>query len=264
MYVLSVIRFLRVSLELWIMRVVLNSFTNAIKGLKEVKVMSDRELYLVWHDQGWPGSWLLWFINMHTNFPQFEGRYSYSRLNNPLLESLAQHKHPLHFLTNGCYWKNETFDEHITKWIIHNDTQDNVNKQSTKIVLRFWDHSPRCAKKLKSKISPQVKGNIGMVAGEAYDKIYNRMLDLKKHPPGPCYSLWRILEKDDISRRDNVNIKYDFSALEKIAPTHIVDFSKLLNYDEKEYNGLVKFIEEKPLKNWKEHVKVITTIFDRY
>jgi hypothetical protein len=189
---------------------------------------------------------------MHTNFPQFEGKYSHSQLHNPLLESVVQHKYPLHFLTNGGYWINETFDEHITKWIIHNDTQDNVNKQSTKIVLRLWDHSPRDAKKLKSKISPQVKGNIGMVAGEASDKIYNRLLDLNP------------MEKDDISRRDNINIKYDFLALEKIAPTHIVDFSKFLNYDEKEYNGLVKFIEEKPLKNWKEHVKVITTIFDRY
>ena len=32
-------------------------------------------LFLVWHDNGWPGTWLLWFINQHNNFPKPSGRY---------------------------------------------------------------------------------------------------------------------------------------------------------------------------------------------
>ena len=99
-----------------------------------------------------------------------------------------------------------------------------------------------------------------MVAGEASKKIYNRLLDLNINKD------WRRAELDElgISSVDNINIENGFPYLEKIAPTHIVDFGKFLNYDEEEYNKLNKFIEEKPLKNWKEHVKVITTIFDRY
>ena len=70
--------------------------------------MKDKKLFLVWHDNGLPGTCLLWFINQHTNFPKFRGRYLFSPVPRPQTATNFEFEMPLHYSCDGVSWHLRT------------------------------------------------------------------------------------------------------------------------------------------------------------
>ena len=235
------------------------------------------EIYLIWHDTGWPGSWLSWFINQHKNFPKTEGSYMYNRSGEEI-ESMAIGSHrpnPLHFscfpLWNASFLKNvdprgyipsneymeiDEFIKFDKPWQAH-------NKQFSKIILKlFRNHSPSDIGSLIDNIDNinkeiTVKKNITLISGSANKLIADRLRDLEPTQTLPSV-YWKV---DHI---DKLNISKFFPKMDAIAPTHIVNIGNLLNYDYEEYNKLLMAIDEEPLDNWKELVDVIKEVFNKY
>jgi len=249
------------------------------------------KLYLIFHNHGVPGTWLGWFINQHTSFPQWRFQYKYG---NPPLGTPGMYlkrntkivKYPMHLGCHQMLWNSKVLNEasiidqaglhelipsggELTTLEEHTSRHQtyNGNECSSKVLLKFTNlHQPayfvesgihiiKESDMLIEKIISIKSGN----ETRTLNKILNRLCDLKpgyNHTKAEMSQQFKIMEKDDI------NIYYP--ALETLAPVYVADFSKLLACDENEYNKLLTAINEKPLDNWKDHVQVIASIFDRY
>ena len=239
------------------------------------------EIYLVWHDPGIPGTWLSWFINQHKNFPQPTGRYMYNKPMNPMLDSMdiGEHRpHPLHFGSSIGPW-NAPFlkDTDRTKHLVSHTylSIDEVVKQAreisfnnfpqfSKVCLKLFSNhmtmeNPLFNKSTFDKIRKEVtiKKNITIRVGTASKLISDRLNDLEGRKPDSNDELM-------IKYHERRNTTEWLPKLAKLAPTYVVDFGKLLNYDYEEYNKLLIEIDEEPLDNWKELVDIIKEVFTKY
>ena len=230
------------------------------------------KLYLIFHNHGVPGTWLGWFINQHTSFPQWSFQYKYGNPPGPNLKRDTKIvKYPMHMGCHQMLWNYEvlndpshngltTLEEHYRRF--------NDNKCSSSVLLKFENlHQPDLFFKesgihiikesdiLIEKIISIKSGNEAITL----NKIINRLYDLKPNENRTKAEMLQDFEKEEV---DDINIYYP--ALETLAPIYVADFSKLLAYDENEYNKLLTAINEKPLDNWKDHVQVIASILDRY
>jgi len=224
------------------------------------------EIYLIWHDVGWPGSWLSWFINQHKNFPKIPGCYMYNRTGEEGdAMAIGSHRpNPLHFsnskfsLWNASLLKNVDPGECIvSNEYMGIDDFFKFDKQFSKIILKlFRNHSPSDIGALIDNINKEVtvKKNITLISGSANKLIADRLKDLEGYATS-------TVEVDHI---DKLNIRQFFPKMDAIAPTHIVNFGNLLNHDYEEYNKLLMAIDEEPLDNWKELVDVIKEVFNKY
>ena len=223
------------------------------------------EIYLMWHNTGFPGSWLCWFINQHNNFPKITG----SLLHDNVYHTLAKpDSHlPLHFssgsVCNAFLLKNVD----PGKYVVSDEYTDIDNWVGTnldtgkKIILKFFrNHAPHdISDQFIDCINKEVtvKKNITLISGSADKVIANRLNDLLPHLRSPY-------DVEKVNMIDKANIHYYFPKLNALAPTHTVNFGNLLNYDHEEYNKLLIEIDEEPLDNWKELVDMIRQVFNRY
>jgi hypothetical protein len=243
------------------------------------------KLYLMFHNQGVPGSWFGWFINQHTNFPKWDFNYLYG---NPIAPNLKKDtkivKYPMHMSCDPVLWNCKELNDlersssllqsvrstdKITTLEEHYQTYKDLSSDSfSKVLLKFENlHQPeRFVQTGIHKIKESnilIEKIISIKSGNnviTLNKILNRLYDLtvdRSYTKADLYKKqFKIMEENDI------NIYYP--ALEGLAPVHVADFSKLLACDENEYNKLLTAINEKPLDNWKDHVQVIASILDRY
>lgn len=224
------------------------------------------EVYLIWHDTGWPGSWLSWLINQHKNFPKTTGCYMYNRVGEERdTMAIGSHRpNPLHFssfpLWNASFLKNVDPGAYsVSNEYMGIDDFFKFDKQFSKIILKlFRNHSPSDIGALIDNINKEVtvKKNITLISGSANKLIADRLKDLEES----TYDDWDW----KVDHIDKLNIRQFFPKMDAIAPTHIVNFGNLLNHDYEEYNKLLMAIDEEPLDNWKELVDVIKEVFNKY
>ena len=236
------------------------------------------DIYLVWHEFGYPGTWLDWFINQHKNFPKPAGKYMY---NNPLTPAVSMpignHRpNPLHFGSSISPW-NAPFlkdTDRTNQMVSHNYKSiddiiwqikqhgDKSAVQFSKVCLKLQSNHAPMENPMFNKIGfdkirkeVTIKKNITLVAGTANKLIADRLVDLEKRLNGGSAM---------IDNNDSKNAVIYFPYLDKLAPTHVVNFGNLLNYDHEEYNKLLIEIDEEPLDNWKELVDIIKEVFTKY
>ena len=235
--------------------------------LRQVEQVESKKLFLVWHDTGWPGSWLLWFINQHNNFPKFNGKYLYKPIKPGIGESLKyEFDEPLHWLCQGISLDTkESFENHLLNIVSKqlNIKLDSYNKIALKLKAR---HHPANAYHYEQadvvNKNVDVYKNIMMVSGEYEQLISKRLGDLTLDEEEDVRNI--KIHKDYVAKKDNDNNNIYFPYLSNIAPNYVVDIGKLLNGDRTEYMLLCNAIEEPMLDNWKELLEVSHKTFAKY
>jgi len=249
--------------------------------------MKNKKLFLVWHDSGWPGTWLLWFINQHNDFPKFKGRYLYS----PVAGSAGtkyEFDLPLHYKCDGVSWHINTkmpvdkiaMPPRLRKlgltekeYISLNDHEkyfmpDYVEKKSYKsIALKLSaQHNPGKARtwQINSDILKECKPykNIMMIAGDYEWLIGRRLYDLTLEDS--VRSRREKLKSTYVKMIDMKNVTTNFPYLAELAPNYIVNIGRLLNEVEGEYLNLCRALETEPREDWKKLIKTGTVTFQKY
>ena len=250
--------------------------------------MKDKKLFLVWHDSGWPGTWLLWFINQHTNFPKFKGRYLYSPVAGATgSESKFEFDLPLHYSCDGVSWHLRTkmpSDRNFLPRLLREKFGDDssitleqhqeyfmggmpYDKSFTSIALKLSaQHNPGKARtwQINSDIAKacKVHKNIMMIAGDYEWLIGRRMYDLSLEDK-PQHRREK-LKSTYVKMIDMKNVTTNFPYLAENAPNYIVNIGRLLNEVEGEYLNLVEALETEPKEDWKKLVKTGTVMFQKY
>jgi len=239
--------------------------------------MNNKELYMLWHDQGFLGTWLSWFINSHSNFGQYKGNFKHT----PIIQSSRTTKtfeQPLYFNQSIGTWnsvlshkipakilneKASTYDEHIA-WC---DAMA-CNKDYTKLTTRISNHfTPEhaltydFASRFK-KHEVKVTKNICIHAGDYASMISDRLKDLTHHDI--YHANHAQLRTEWIQRIDDRNERVNFPYLSTLAPNHIVDISRLMGGSKVEYRHLLEAIGEEPHPNWKSKIAMANEMFTKY
>jgi hypothetical protein len=247
--------------------------------------MKDKKLFLVWHDNGWPGTWLLWFINQHNNFPKFKGRYLYSPVPGPSESTKFEFEMPLHYSCDGVSWHIKTkmpTDRNFLPSILRGkfNADDSINlKQHQKHFMTDYDksftsvalklsaqHNPGKARtwQINSDIAKECKvyKNIMMIAGDYEWLIGRRMYDLtlEDNPK----SRRQKLKSSYVKMIDVKNVTKNFPYIGENAPNYIINIGRLLNEVEGEYLNLVRALETEPREDWKKLIKSGTVMFQKY
>ena len=247
--------------------------------------MKNKKLFLVWHDSGWPGTWLLWFINQHQNFPKFRGRYLYSPVAGAT-GSKFEFDLPLHYSCDGVSWhlqtkmptdrnflppkvRGKTEKESVTleehrKYFMEDCPYD---ESFTSIALKLSaQHNPGKARtwQINSDILKECKPhkNIMMIAGDYEWLIGRRMYDLTLEDSPR--SRREKLKSSYVKMIDMKNVTTNFPYLAELAPNYIVNIGRLLNEVEGEYLNLVKALDTEPREDWKKLIKSGTVTFQKY
>lgn len=251
--------------------------------------MKDKKLFLVWHDSGWPGTWLLWFINQHNSFPKFEGRYLYSPVASASGDPKYTFELPLHYSCGGVSWHIRTKIPNERNWLpgrvremgqIDNDHSVTLqqhqdlflklephDKNFNSIALKLSaQHNPGKARRwqINSDILKECKPhkNIMMIAGDYEWLIGRRQYDLTLEDK-PEHRREK-LKSDFVKTIDMKNITKNFPYLSELAPNYIVNIGRLLNEVEGEYLNLVRALETEPRDDWRELIKTGTVMFQKY
>ena len=247
--------------------------------------MKDKKLFLVWHDNGWPGTWLLWFINQHNNFPKFKGRYLYSPVPGPSESTKFEFEMPLHYNCDGVSWHIKTkmpTDRNFLPPLLRGkfNIDDSINlKQHQKHFMTDYDESfTSVALKLSAQHNPgkartwqinsdiakecKVHKNIMMIAGDYEWLIGRRMYDLtlEDNPK----SRRQKLKSSYVKMIDVKNVTKNFPYIGENAPNYIINIGRLLNEVEGEYLNLVRALETEPREDWKKLIKSGTVMFQKY
>ena len=239
--------------------------------------MNNKQLYMLWHDQGFLGTWLGWFINSHRNFGQYNGTFNYT----PIIQNSRTEqtfKDPLYFSQSIGTWnstlshkipagildvKPSTLDEHLA-WC---DALA-VNKTYTKLVTKVANHhTPEAAlvydfaSRFK-KHDVKVTKNICIHAGDFAEQISGRLKDLTHYDI--FHKSHAHTRTEWIKRQDDRNEAVNFPYLSTLAPNHIVDLGRLMGGSKVEYRHLLEAIEEEPNANWKRKIDMGNEMFKRY
>lgn len=249
--------------------------------------MKDKKLFLVWHDSGWPGTWLLWFINQHTNFPKFRGSYLFSPVPGPSESTKFEFEMPLHYSCDGVSWhiktKMPTARNFLPKYVRDKFTNDDsitleqhqkyfmkeckYDESFTSIALKLSaQHNPGKARlwQINSDIAKECKvhKNIMMIAGDYEWLIGRRLYDLTLEDK-PQHRREK-LKSTYVKMIDMKNVTTNFPYLAENAPNYIINIGRLLNEVEGEYLNLVRALETEPREDWKKLVKTGTVMFQKY
>lgn len=248
--------------------------------------MKDKKVFLVWHDNGWPGTWLLWFINQHTNFPKFKGKYLYNPVPGPSESTKFEFEMPLHYSCDGVCWHLQTkmptdrnflprkvrhkfgpnddisLEEHIQYFI-----GDKYDESFTSIALKLSaQHNPGKVRtwQINSDIAKacKVHKNIMMIAGDYEWLIGRRLYDLTLEDK-PQHRREK-LKSTYVKMIDMKNVTTNFPYIAELAPNYIINIGRLLNEVEGEYLNLVRALETEPREDWKKLVKTGTVMFQKY
>ncbi len=246
--------------------------------------MKDKKLFLVWHDSGWPGTWLLWFINQHTNFPKFKGRYLYSPVAGAA-GSKYEFDLSLHYSCDGVSWHLETkmptdrnflppkvrdkFNNKTVTLAQHKKyfMTDKYDESFTSIALKLSaQHNPHKARtwQINSDIAKECKvyKNIMMISGDYEWLIGRRMYDLTLDDSAKVRR--EKLKSTYVKMIDMKNVTTNFPYLAENAPNYIVNIGRLLNESQGEYDNLVRALETEPREDWKKLVKTGSVTFQKY
>ena len=189
-------------------------------------IVEEKEIYLVPFSHGSHGTWLMWFINQHSNFPD----------NVSLLEKFNDISNPQRITDYGIksnkanwfYDKNE-----IT------DVLSELSGSYTKVALKLHPH--HC------------------LYGETEEVIEDVLL--RSNPKNIIIPIVNEICEDKIEKRFNIirsdkfNIKkqsHQCADLFKDINHSVIDIGKIILKDQNEYNLLLDAIDENPIDNWKE------------
>jgi hypothetical protein len=234
------------------------------------------ENHLVLYQAGHAGTFLVWLINQHNNFSQYEFIWKYT--------DKGGHKLDIGCLGADWYHDDETFAESRSKWqgedgailnphmIPHNEKR---TKDAIKIIPNHCCQSQlvnfdasidrRLLKKVIDEINP--KSIIIPVASDYLkDELLNRWITyIQNHKDTPEEGG----PTRDIKRWESLWWDKTFPWLKENAwrygdNSHTIDIGKIALNDESEYIKLCEIIDEEPLTNIKEIIEPFRNMMELY
>ena len=234
------------------------------------------ENHLVLYQAGHAGTFLVWLINQHNNFSQYEFIWKYT--------DKGGHKLDIGCLGADWYHDDETFAESRSKWqgedgailnphmIPHNEKR---TKDAIKIIPNHCCQSQlvnfdasidrRLVKKVIDEINP--KSIIIPVASDYLkDELLNRWITyIQNHKDTPEEGG----PTRDIKRWESLWWDKTFPWLKENAwrygdNSHTIDIGKIALNDESEYIKLCEIIDEEPLTNIKEIIEPFRNMMELY
>jgi predicted HAD superfamily Cof-like phosphohydrolase len=244
--------------------------------------------YYLAHWAGAFGTWLSWFISQHADFPKtglllcrtsdmVDRQFWSQEPSRPM--GYPETKH--FSLSAREYWELETiptFSDFIKAQpnmhasLLLPDEAGAQNPSPTKMVVRpFNNHSyTLVTEKLKQEQpDPRCIGIITIRTSAKYrPMVARRLMDLKKISYDEAMEF--IIEREEAQ-----TVRYNIvksGALDhrdangnELPPSYAVDFGKLMEYDQREYQRLCEYLDQPQLPNWQDFVDVANTeIWDRY
>lgn len=245
--------------------------------------------YYLAHYAGAFGTWLAWFISQHSDFPKTGlllcrtsdtvDRTAWSQEPRRVDGYYPETKH--FSLSAREYWDQdtvETFSEFLeVQPTMHRDLNLPAeagiqNPNATKLIVRpYSNHSYTVVteKLMKQTPDPRCVGIITIKTSEKYQNmVAYRLMDLKQITYDQAMEFIVDRERAQTSRynaiRNQVDGYTDINGHD-LPATHVVDFGKLMDYDQREYQRLCEYLDQPPLPNWQDFVDVANTeIWDRY
>ena len=216
----------------------------------------DKDSFAVLYCSGMWGTWLTWFINQHKNFPQY---------NNTKIYVNGLHTD---FACNGATWcftvdtedgaqdTPMTYEEYVENWLI----PERKNHQATKNCMKLlpdhdwtWDNHYNNDELIR-RVFSHINGIILPYLPE--DSPFLEMMDARnkfmwdQHIEFDMDDFW--IEAANNSRKQIRNHYYD--KFSPYASQLVLNIHNLFMCDENEYNALIEFIGEEPLKDWEQLV----------
>ena len=263
----------------------------APSGLKYYKTFQNPEqikYYYLAHWAGAFGTWLSWFISQHADFPKtglllcrssdLVNRTQWSR--EP--ERPFGYPETKHFsLSAREYWDLETtstFAEFLEsqpnmhETLMLPDEAGAQNPAPTKYVVRpISNHSyPLVTERLKQQQpDPRCIGIITVRTSAKYrPMVARRLMDLKKISYDEAMEFIIEREQAQTTRYNlvkTVALDHRDPNGDELPASYAVDFGKLLEYNQREYQRLCEYLQQPMLPNWQDFVAVANTeIWDRY
>lgn len=180
------------------------------------------EVYIVPFNHGSHGTWLTWFINQHSSFPDNVELYEkFNDINNP--STLTDY---------GVYNASWNYDEQDIS-----DVKLKLQGDYTKVALKLLPHHSMFSE------SEEKRTRVGLSAKDIIIPVVNKTMN-------------EALEKRFRIIRPNLNnIRHESHKCIKRFQTmnpKIIDIGKIIAKDQNEYDLLLDKINENPIANWKE------------
>jgi len=229
------------------------------------------ENHLVLYQAGHSGTYLVWLINQHKNFSQYECQWKYTEQG--------------HRLDLGCYgadwdYENETFSESRTCWqgedgAILNPDREPRNKNRTKDAIKLIPNhccqldsgrtgtiDLRLLKKVTEQVQPKSIILPVITDNSLYlrDELLNRWIAYceNHNKPEIDRDVWKGMwfKKQFPWLEENVHRYGDNS--------HTINIGKIIMDVKSEYLKLCEIIDEEPLKNIKELTEPVRRMLKNY
>lgn len=193
------------------------------------------EYFLVPFNHGSHGTWLAWFINRHSSFPD-----------NIMLEKKYNDSNCISKVTDygilNAVWNYK--EQEIT------DVLAKLQGSYTKVALKLLPHHSMYSESVEtiSKVGENAKRIIIPVVNDTMNEVIEKR--------------FRVIR----SNQSNIRLESHkcIKRFAKMDPV-IIDIGKIILKDRKEYDRLLETINEKPILNWQELVSnTIERIYNEY
>lgn len=205
------------------------------------------ENYFCFYNAGLSGTWLTWFVNQHSSFPQYE--YEELDTDGTITDLCCDG-------ATWCFMKDPedgapddalSFDEYLVEY----DQPCSTNKVASKRCIKvlpdhdlseaFTEHMHQQVLSYAHKIiMPVLSPNSKMLDSYAHRLMFMWNEDYNTYVENIAYLY-------ELSKGDHYSNKYN-------KPIHFVHIDNLINGDDEEYKKLCEFIGDTPLDSWKDIV----------
>lgn len=215
---------------------------------------------------GWIGTWIMWFINQHSTFPQYE-----IVTNNGDREDDS---FPTDYICKGGSWfwgDGQSFTDSST-----NQTERNrvINKSVTNRCYKtFPDHHFTDEQENVQDFIDSIDFDYNVIIAnvtnarhlEILARRFTDIIELDEDEDAPRYESV-LAENINDSNRINIEKNYYTKIEHKANSIYYVDVGKILfDKDNTEYSKLLDYINEKPIDNWEKMAdEAIEIVFKRY
>lgn len=216
---------------------------------------------------GWIGTWLSWFINQHSTFPNYQMKLNYDDRND---SSIATD-----FVCKGGSWFEREGHSLSQSMLSASERASIINFNATQRCYKTFPHDyPNDCNEVDDFIIKIKESNIEYnviiptLINDSHIKILaKRFVDIIELDDGEEIPSYQEMLTEFI---DTARNKTYYSKIENVANSvHYVDIGSLMfdrnNTGEQVYSSLLEYINDKPIDNWKSHVEyAIEKVFNRY
>lgn len=216
---------------------------------------------------GWIGTWMVWFINQHSKFPQYNLELNYGDRHDPTL--------PTDFICRGGSWFEREGHSFKHSQNSASELASIVNVEATHRCYKTFPHDypddsievNTFVENIKKEVS-EYHVIIPYAKNEHHIKILARrfvdIIELDEDEEAP--SLNQIMnEFSEMAKNKNY-----YSKVQSVAKSvYLLDVGELMfgpdHIKEQIYLELLNYINDKPIELWKNHIEyAVNTVFKRY